>query len=265
MGLVSRILSRAGFGTGAIATTALLIGGFAIINGNVSLDTLFADGSQSAAQPTLADVPVLGATESASAPATPAPSSSPPPTTSTAPPATPAAPPGKRSPLTSRSVSARETIAKNSSADRTVVGRSNSTMAQQVLNQINAARRSAGLSPLSMNAGLVRSAATHNAVMASGCGLSHQCSGEADLGKRISAQGVTWTAAGENIGQGGPEPDSPNAIVAMAKQLTADMLAETPPNDGHRKNILSKNFKHVGIDLYRDSKGTVWMTQDFSS
>jgi uncharacterized protein YkwD len=134
-----------------------------------------------------------------------------------------------------------------------------------VLAQINAARRAEGVPPLTMSPGLVRSALAHNKLMAAGCGLFHQCSGEPDLGKRISAQGVAWTAAGENIGQGGPEPDTSEAIVSMSRQLTADMLAETAPNDGHRKNILSKTFKHVGISLYRDAKGTVWMTQDFAS
>jgi uncharacterized protein YkwD len=43
------------------------------------------------------------------------------------------------------------------------------------------------------------------------------------------------------------------------------MLAETPPNDGHRRNILNASFAHVGISLYRDAQGTVWMTQDFSN
>jgi uncharacterized protein YkwD len=43
------------------------------------------------------------------------------------------------------------------------------------------------------------------------------------------------------------------------------MLAEQPPNDGHRLNILSSSFSHVGITVSRDSQGTVWMTQDFSN
>jgi uncharacterized protein YkwD len=43
------------------------------------------------------------------------------------------------------------------------------------------------------------------------------------------------------------------------------MLAEQPPNDGHRQNILSRSFRFVGITVTRDSSGTVWMTQDFSN
>ena len=51
----------------------------------------------------------------------------------------------------------------------------------------------------------------------------------------------------------------------MAVGLTQDMLNEQPPDDGHRLNILSSSFAHIGIAVYRDSSGTVWMTQDFSN
>jgi uncharacterized protein YkwD len=41
------------------------------------------------------------------------------------------------------------------------------------------------------------------------------------------------------------------------------MLNEQPPDDGHRLNILSATFTHIGIAVYRDGSGTVWLTQDF--
>ena len=74
-----------------------------------------------------------------------------------------------------------------------------------------------------------------------------------------------WTAAGENIGEGGPVAATPAAIAQMAVGLTQSMLDEKPPDDGHRLNILSSAFTHIGISVYRDSSGTVWMTQDFSN
>jgi uncharacterized protein YkwD len=101
--------------------------------------------------------------------------------------------------------------------------------------------------------------------MAGGCGLSHQCPGEPDLGARETAAGVHWTAAGENIGDGGPVADTAAAIAQMAVGLTQAMLSEKPPGDGHRRNILSRSFTHIGIAVFRDSRGTVWLTQDFSS
>jgi Cysteine-rich secretory protein family len=76
---------------------------------------------------------------------------------------------------------------------------------------------------------------------------------------------VDWTSAGENIGEGGPVSDTSAAIAQMAVGLTQSMLNEKPPDDGHRLNILSSTFTHIGIAVYRDSSGTVWLTQDFSN
>jgi uncharacterized protein YkwD len=139
------------------------------------------------------------------------------------------------------------------------------TPAGQVLAVINQARSAAGLPPLTVTAGLESSASAHNLRMADGCGLTHQCPGEPAIGARETAAGVNWTAAGENIGEGGPEPDTTSATAQMAVTLTRDMLAEKPPDDGHRLNILSSTFTHIGIAVYRDRSGTVWMTQDFSN
>jgi uncharacterized protein YkwD len=134
-----------------------------------------------------------------------------------------------------------------------------------VLNLINQARAQAGLPAYSISSGLNSSSGAHNALMAQGCGLSHQCPGEPSLGQRETNAGVHWTAAGENIGEGGPVSNTSSAIAQMAVTLTQDMLNEQPPNDGHRLNILSSTFRFIGITVSRDSSGTVWMTQDFSN
>ena len=135
----------------------------------------------------------------------------------------------------------------------------------QVLQQINDARAQAGLPDYTITAGLTTSADRHNSAMADGCGLSHQCPGEPPLGNRETDAGVDWSIAGENVGEGGQVADSPDAIAHMAKELTTAMLNERPPNDGHRKNILSSAFHHIGIAIFRDRHGTVWLTQDFSN
>jgi uncharacterized protein YkwD len=139
------------------------------------------------------------------------------------------------------------------------------TAAAQVLALINQARSAAGLPALTITAGLETSSSQHNLLMAGGCGLSHQCPGEPPLGQRETDAGVDWTAAGENIGEGGPVADTDAAIAQMAVGLTQSMLNEQPPDDGHRMNILSSSFTHIGIAVYRDSSGTVWLTQDFSN
>jgi uncharacterized protein YkwD len=137
--------------------------------------------------------------------------------------------------------------------------------AAQVLALINQARSAAGLPALTVTSGLDASSSAHNLRMAGGCGLSHQCPGEPALGARETAAGVGWTAAGENIGEGGPVADTTAAIAQMAVGLTQSMLNEQPPDDGHRLNILSRIFTHIGIAVHRDGSGTVWLTQDFSN
>lgn len=277
MGWGTQVLSRLGFGTGALATTAVILTGFTITQGDVTFSTLAGDRS-SDNQTTTTDAidvdPTQAPTDNSSAdpggvddaaPASPGTTSIVAPNTAIPTPTAPTTTPSgaRRSASAAHSSGTRNTA--TPSATPTTSRPAEKDLGKQVLAQINAARTAEGVPSLTMSPGLVRSALAHNEQMATGCGLSHQCSNESDLGKRISAQGIAWTAAGENIGQGGPEPDTGKAIVSMARQLTADMLAETAPNDGHRKNILSKNFKHVGISLYRDANGTVWMTQDFSS
>jgi uncharacterized protein YkwD len=142
---------------------------------------------------------------------------------------------------------------------------STSFAVEQVLKLINQARAQAGLPAYTLTSGLRRSSSRHNNVMAYGCGLSHQCPGEPSLGSRETAAGVPWTTAGENIGEGGPVANSSAMVAHMAVVLTQDMLNETPPGDGHRQNILSSQFHHIGIAVRRDSSGTVWVTQDFSN
>jgi uncharacterized protein YkwD len=136
------------------------------------------------------------------------------------------------------------------------------TVIDQVLAHINAARTANNLTPYVLNENLSKAAAAHNALMVGGCGLSHQCPGEAGLGDRFTAAGVSWNSAGENIGQGNAA-NNDASIVAAANGLTDLMLAEVPPNDGHRRNLLNPNFKRIGLAVTRGADGRVWFTQDF--
>ena len=174
-----------------------------------------------------------------------------------------AAPPPTATPTPSATRTA--TMPVSPTAQPTATASQAGTPAAQVLALINQARSAAGLAPLTVTAGLESSSAAHNSVMAAGCGLSHQCPGEAALGARETAAGVDWTAAGENIGEGGPVANATAAITQLVVTITQDMLNEKPPDDGHRLNILSTSFTHIGIAVLRDSAGTVWLTQDFSN
>ncbi|GGL19986.1 CAP domain-containing protein [Mangrovihabitans endophyticus] len=136
------------------------------------------------------------------------------------------------------------------------------SIAGQVLAHINTARAAQGLSAYTLDGDLSQASAKHNQLMIGGCGLSHQCANEGGIGDRFSAEGVSWTSAGENIGFGSAG-GSDAEIIRAANGLTDSMLAETPPEDGHRKNLLSSGFRHIGLSVVRDGKGVVWMTQDF--
>ena len=202
-----------------------------------------------AAPPTVAKVPPSPAGTGSSPSSSPSPSASPRPTVPTT---------GAAS--AQPSVSAAASVAQGDTASA-----QDDAAEAQVLALINQARAAAGLPALAVSAGLDASSSAHNLLMADGCGLSHQCPGEPPIGDRETAAGIAWTAAGENIGEGGPVADTTAAIAAMAVGLTQSMLNEQPPNDGHRMNILSTTFTHIGIAVYRDSSGTVWLTQDFSN
>jgi uncharacterized protein YkwD len=186
-----------------------------------------------------------------------------------APPAVATVPPRKAGigPSTSASSRSRSThpTASAAAASASPPAAQGGTAATQVLALINQARSAAGLPALTITSGLEVSSSGHNLRMANGCGLSHQCPGELPIGDRETAAGVDWTAVGENIGEGGPVADTPTAITQVAVGLTQSMLNEQPPDDGHRLNILSSTFTHIGIAVYRDSSGTVWLTQDFSN
>ena len=127
-----------------------------------------------------------------------------------------------------------------------------------MLDRLNAQRASHGLPALRSNAKLAAAAHAHNLKIAAADQLSHQLSGEAGLGERISAAGYRWSAVGENVAV------STNRSEAGALSLQNLMYNETPPDDGHRRMILSSNFTEVGVDVVVDSvHGKLWLVTDF--
>jgi uncharacterized protein YkwD len=93
------------------------------------------------------------------------------------------------------------------------------------------------------------------------CGLSHACPGEAAPCDRVSAEGITWSTCGENVGYASASPDAWGGV----QLIESSMLNEQPPNDGHRRNLLSSSFHRIGIGIYLDSRGYVWVTEDFTN
>lgn len=130
---------------------------------------------------------------------------------------------------------------------------------QSVLQLMNAQRAAHNLPALGWSTALVASSRQHNLAMAKANVLSHQLPNEAVFSTRISQAGVPWHAAAENIGW------TSDRTAAGANALQTSMYNETPPNDGHRLNILSTSLHFVGIDIYIDAAtGKLWLTEDFA-
>lgn len=132
-------------------------------------------------------------------------------------------------------------------------------IAQAVFNAINKDRAAAGLSPLQWSDALARSARQHNKTMMAANQLSHQLPEEPGLGDRERQQGVIWMQAAENIGV-------TNELSEQgALNLHQAMMAEKPPDDGHRRNILNTQSNQLGVDiLITPAQGQLWLTEDFA-
>jgi uncharacterized protein YkwD len=127
-----------------------------------------------------------------------------------------------------------------------------------IKNVINLERAAHGLAPVRMNTKIQVAARRHNVAMAKYDEMSHQLPGEPFFGRRITLAGYYWNYAGENIAW---NSDMTQAGVVLLQRL---MYREKPPNDGHRLNILSKHYRHVGVDVYLDKVNhKVWLTTDF--
>jgi uncharacterized protein YkwD len=242
----------------------LVAGSTAVVIGAGFIGAGLFQGSSATPIPQSADVPLAAAANPAGdvdlvpvddAPTSATPSATPSRTSSPTP--RPSATKKKTTAPTRTKTSSKKSTAQNVAAPATA-----GTILDLVLTHINEARAAEGLKALTLDAKLSKASALHNQLMINGCGLSHQCSGEGGIGDRFSAQGVSWSSAGENIGYGSSGSSAADKVKA-ANGLTDSMLAEVPPNDGHRKNLLSKSFTKIGLSVVRDSKGITWMTQDF--
>lgn len=105
---------------------------------------------------------------------------------------------------------------------------------------INGARAEHGLPPLQFDAAMSDSARTWSAEMASTRTLSHTRT----LASTVSG---TWTAIGENVGDGVHPPTIQDAFMASPT---------------HRANILG-HYSRMGIGVVVDGAGVVWVTQRF--
>lgn len=126
-------------------------------------------------------------------------------------------------------------------------------MEQQVLDLVNQERAKAGLPPLVANTSLIRSAKRHTNDMATNDFVSHTGSDGSTFTQRITDAGYQYSYAGENI--------------AAGYTTAAEVVNGWMNSSGHRANILSPNYKDIGIGHAYNSSSTYghYWTQDFGS
>ena len=67
-------------------------------------------------------------------------------------------------------------------------------------------------------------------------------------------------ACGENVGTA-----TYPTLWAGVQAIDQGMMGEVPPEDGHRKNLLSTDFHQIGIGIIVANNNTVWVTEDFAN
>jgi uncharacterized YkwD family protein len=129
-------------------------------------------------------------------------------------------------------------------------GSSASHKEQQMINLVNEARKNAGLSELRVSSQLVTTARAKSRDMADNNYFSHQSPVYGDLAGLLKRFGISYRAAGENLAM-----NSNGSVSAAHNSLMGSA--------GHRSNILSNKYSHIGIGIAIRSDGTHYYTQLF--
>jgi uncharacterized YkwD family protein len=119
---------------------------------------------------------------------------------------------------------------------------------QQMLNLINQERARYGLTPLKADLQVTKVARVKSQEMISRNYFSHQSPTYGSPFDMLKRFGITYRTAGENIAGN-------NTVTAAHKALMN--------SSGHRANILSRNFTHIGIGVVPGGQYGMMFTQMF--
>lgn len=126
-------------------------------------------------------------------------------------------------------------------------GGSMDAFASQVVKLVNEERAKAGLSPLTVKERVVGAAETRARELETS--FSHTRPNGSDFNTALTAAGVQYRGAGENIAYG---------------QKTPEQVMQGWMNSaGHRANILDSSFTSIGVGHYRSASGVDYWTQLF--
>ncbi len=125
---------------------------------------------------------------------------------------------------------------------------STSSYAQQVVDLVNKERAKQGLSALKIDKNVEKAALVRAKEIQSS--FSHTRPNGKSFTTALTASGVTYNGAGENIAWGQKTPQ--------------EVMTGWMNSPGHRANILNKNFKYIGVGNLQNSSGTQYWVQLFT-
>ncbi len=128
---------------------------------------------------------------------------------------------------------------------------------QTLLSTLNAHRAAVGARPLTLNPALSVVARTHSCDMFQHQQMSHTGSDGSSPFQRISAAGIAYGTAGENIGMA-----SGYALSSGVTTIDNEMMAEPLTPGDHHWNIVNPAYSSIGVGIiYVNNQ--VWLTEDF--
>ncbi|UKS27656.1 peptidoglycan-binding protein [Paenibacillus sp. HWE-109] len=119
---------------------------------------------------------------------------------------------------------------------------------QQMLDLVNKERAAVGLSPLLADAALIKTARLKSQDMVDNKYFSHDSPTYGSPFDMMEKFGITYNAAGENI------------ACNQSVQAAHEALMNSP---GHKANILSKDYTHIGIGIVNGGPCGKMFTQQF--
>jgi uncharacterized protein YkwD len=119
-----------------------------------------------------------------------------------------------------------------------------------VLDLANAERKKVQLAPLVAHPLLMKAARQHSANMAKQGRLEHTLD-QKSVGGRLTDVGYPWSRCGENI--------------ALGARTPAEAISGWMSSPGHRDNMLSKEYTHIGVASATGADGQQYWTMVLAS
>jgi uncharacterized protein YkwD len=132
----------------------------------------------------------------------------------------------------------------------------------RLINQINEHRHSAGLSALTLDPVAQQAAQLQAQFMESSGTMQHKDSDGRSPMQRYLDLGGRASLYGENVAYYGDYFTEGDAVWHAVSKLDEMMMAERPPTDGHRENILSPAYRSIGIGVAIGPNG-IYIAEDF--